>query len=55
MDAFSYTMVAVVPLLYVSWKLFHKTKIHKPLEVDLNKDQDSIEDYERNYEAQPPS
>ncbi|KAK8917692.1 General amino acid permease AGP2 [Metarhizium anisopliae] len=52
---FSYTMVAVVPLLYVFWKLFHKTKIHKPLEVDLNKDQDSIEDYERNYEEQPPS
>ena len=30
-----YTMVIVDPLLYIFWKLFHKTKVVKPEEVDL--------------------
>lgn len=47
-------MVAVVPLLYIGWKLVHKTKIHKPEELDLHEDQDTIEEYERNYVEQPP-
>ncbi|KAF7553813.1 hypothetical protein G7046_g6992 [Stylonectria norvegica] len=50
---FSYTMVAVFPILYVGWKLIHKTKIHKPEEVDLLKDLDVIAEYEANYVPQP--
>ncbi|KPM43679.1 General amino acid permease AGP2 [Neonectria ditissima] len=50
---FSYTMVGVFPVLYVGWKLIHKTRILKPEEVDLNKDLDMIEEYERNYVPQP--
>ncbi|KAF5020964.1 hypothetical protein F66182_7010 [Fusarium sp. NRRL 66182] len=51
---FSYTSVALFPTLYVGWKLVHKTKIHKPQEVDLCKNLDEIEEYEQNYIPQPP-
>ncbi|KFA63685.1 hypothetical protein S40285_08361 [Stachybotrys chlorohalonatus IBT 40285] len=50
---FSYTMVFVTPLLYVGWKLWHKTKVHKPAEVDLRKDHAELEEYERNYVSIP--
>jgi hypothetical protein len=46
-------MVAVVPLLFISWKLYHKTQFRKPEEVDFRKDQDALEDYENNYAEQP--
>ncbi|KAF7556809.1 hypothetical protein G7Z17_g1144 [Cylindrodendrum hubeiense] len=52
---FSYTMVGVFPVLYIGWKLIHKTRIHKPEEVDLKKDLDVLEHYEQNYVPQPPS
>ncbi|KAH7023906.1 amino acid permease/ SLC12A domain-containing protein [Ilyonectria destructans] len=52
---FSYTMVGVFPVLYVGWKLIHKTKIHKPEDVDLRKDLDTVAEYEQNYVPQPPS
>ncbi|KAH7162200.1 amino acid permease/ SLC12A domain-containing protein [Dactylonectria estremocensis] len=52
---FSYTMVGVFPVLYVGWKLIHKTKILKPEEVDLQKDLDIIANYEANYVPQPAS
>ncbi|KAG5982687.1 hypothetical protein E4U55_001532 [Claviceps digitariae] len=51
---FSYTMVAVFPILYMGYKVIRKTKIHKPEEVDLHKDLDVIEEYERNYVSKPP-
>lgn len=46
-------MVAVVPLLFIGWKLYHKTQFRKPEEVDLRKDQDALEYYENNYVEQP--
>ncbi|KAK7408343.1 general amino acid permease agp2 [Neonectria punicea] len=52
---FSYTMVGVFPVLYIGWKLIHKTRILKPEEVDLHKDLDMIEEYERNYVPQSAS
>ncbi|KZZ91720.1 Amino acid/polyamine transporter I [Moelleriella libera RCEF 2490] len=51
---FSYTMVAVFPVLYVGYKIIRKTRIYKPEEVDLQKDQDVLEEYERNYVPQLP-
>ncbi|PYH77583.1 hypothetical protein BO82DRAFT_423363 [Aspergillus uvarum CBS 121591] len=50
---FSYTMVAVCPILYVGWKLAHKTKIMNSSEVDLRQGLDLIEEDERNYIPQP--
>ena len=47
-------MVGVGPVLYVGWKLYHKTRIYKPEEVDLHKDLNTLEEYERNYVPQPP-
>ncbi|CAM1505047.1 Fc.00g106840.m01.CDS01 [Cosmosporella sp. VM-42] len=50
---FSYMMIMLFPVLYIGWKLIHKTKIYKPIEVDLYKDLDVIEEYERNYVPVP--
>ncbi|MCJ1255536.1 hypothetical protein MMC24_003352 [Lignoscripta atroalba] len=51
---FSYTMIGVFPLLFIFWKILKKTKWLKPEEVDLYKDVDEIEEYQRNYVARPP-
>ena len=51
---FSYTMIAVFPILFFGWKFIKKTKWLKPHEVDLRKDLDEIEEYERNYVPTPP-
>ncbi|KAH6606982.1 hypothetical protein Trco_006135 [Trichoderma cornu-damae] len=51
---FSYAMIFVYPLLYFGYKFVRKTKIHKPEEVDLFKDVDEIEEYQRNFIATPP-
>lgn len=51
---FSYTMIGVVPVLFVGWKVIKGTKFLKPTEVDLMKDVDEIEQYQRNYVPQPP-
>lgn len=47
-------MIGVFPVLYLGWKMVHKTRIHKPEEVDLQRDLDVIESYEQSYVAQPP-
>lgn len=47
-------MIPVFPILYVGWKLVHKTRIYKPSEVDLQKDMAGIDEYERNFIPQPP-
>ncbi|RSL85865.1 hypothetical protein BHE90_005027 [Fusarium euwallaceae] len=52
---FSYTSVGLFPVLYVGWKLIHKTKIQKPHEVDLYKNLDEVREYEENYVPTPPS
>lgn len=47
-------MIFVYPVLYFGYKFVRKTKIHKPEEVDLFKDVDEIEEYQRNYIPTPP-
>lgn len=42
-------MVMVCPVLFLGWKIFHRTKFHKAAEVNLQQDQDVLEEYERNY------
>ncbi|CAH0014835.1 unnamed protein product [Clonostachys rhizophaga] len=51
---FSYTMISVFPALYIGWKLFQKTTIHKPHNVNLREDLDVIDEYERNVVSQTP-
>lgn len=51
---FSYTMIGVFPLLFIGWKLLKKTKWLKPHEVDLLKDVEEIDEYQRNYTPIPP-
>ncbi|KAH6634488.1 amino acid permease/ SLC12A domain-containing protein [Chaetomium sp. MPI-SDFR-AT-0129] len=50
---FSYTMIAVCPILYVGYKIVKKTKILSAKDVDLRKNMDEIDEYERNYVPQP--
>lgn len=47
-------MVGVFPILYFGYKFIHKTHIHKPEEVDLQRDVAEIEEYQRNYIPTPP-
>lgn len=47
-------MIPAFPILYFSWKAIHKTRIHKPIEVDLIKDLAVIEAYEQQYTPTPP-
>lgn len=47
-------MIMVFPVLYVGWKIIHKTKIVRPSEADLYKDIDAVEAYEQNYVPRPP-
>lgn len=51
---FSYAMIGIFPILYVGWKVIHRTKLVKPVEADLKKDLDEIEEYTRNYVPTPP-
>ncbi|KAI4214603.1 MAG: hypothetical protein LQ351_003020 [Letrouitia transgressa] len=51
---FSYTMIGVFPLLFIVWKLLKKTRWMRPEDVDLNKDIEEIEEYQRNYVPTPP-
>ncbi|KAK8063052.1 amino acid transporter [Apiospora hydei] len=50
---FSYMMLFICPVLYVSWKLIHKTKFVKPHEADLVQDLAGIEEYTRNFVVVP--
>lgn len=47
-------MVGIYPVLYVGYKVIRRTKIQNPLEIDFQKDQPALEEYERNYVPQPP-
>lgn len=47
-----YTMVMLFPVLFVGWKIIHRTKMNKPHEVDLIKDVEEIDEYERNFVPQ---
>lgn len=46
-------MIFVFPLIFIVWKLIHKTKFRAPEEVDLVQDLDEIEEYQRNYVPVP--
>lgn len=49
-----YTMVFVGPVLYVGWKIIHRTKIVAPATADLVWEGPEIDEYERSYEGEPP-
>lgn len=46
-------MVMLFPILYLGWKIIHKTRIYGPTDIDLRRDLDAIEEYERNYVPDP--
>ncbi|KAK6857804.1 general amino acid permease [Apiospora arundinis] len=50
---FSYMMLFICPVLYVGWKIIHKTKLVKPEEADLVKDLAGIEEYTKNFVVAP--
>jgi amino acid transporter len=47
-------MIFICPVLFVGWKLVHKTKLRKATEADLKQDLAGIEEYTRNYVPIPP-
>ncbi|KAI3548320.1 amino acid permease [Colletotrichum filicis] len=49
----TYTMVGIFPVLYLGWKFLKKTKIFKPEEVDLYRNKDEIDEYERTFVPTP--
>jgi len=51
---FSYLMIFICPVLFIVWKLVHKTRMYKPSEVDLYKDIPEIEEYHRTFVPSPP-
>ncbi|PYH36563.1 putative general amino acid permease (Agp2) [Aspergillus neoniger CBS 115656] len=52
---FSYTMIGVFPVIYVGWKLWHRTKFLSPKEVDIVTGVEEVEVYTRNYVEEPSS
>ncbi|KAH6655392.1 putative general amino acid permease [Truncatella angustata] len=46
---FSYMMIFLFPVLFLVWKVIHRTRFHKPAKVDLQQDLAGIEEYTRNY------
>ncbi|KAK3687383.1 putative carnitine transport protein [Podospora appendiculata] len=52
---FSYTMIGVTPLLFVGYKIFMRTKFHRANEIDLLKNLDEVEEYQRSFVPSPPS
>ncbi|EHL03161.1 putative General amino acid permease AGP2 [Glarea lozoyensis 74030] len=52
---FSYLMIGVFPVIFVSWKVLKKTKWLKPEEVNLRPSEvEEIEEYTRNYVERIP-
>ncbi|KAK4189302.1 general amino acid permease AGP2 [Podospora australis] len=49
-----YTMIFICPVLYLGWKFIKKTKIYALDEVDLFKNVDEIEEYQKTFVAVPP-
>jgi len=45
-----YTMVIVAPVLFVFWKVLHRTKVVKPLECDLVWEKPAIDAYEAAFD-----
>lgn len=51
----NYTMQLVAPILYLGWKLIHRTKILSPSEVDLVWERPFIDAYEAALPEDPPT
>ncbi|KAI2620896.1 amino acid permease/ SLC12A domain-containing protein [Hypomontagnella submonticulosa] len=51
---FSYTMIFICPILFISWKIIYRTPFHKPHEVDLQRDVAAVEDYTNKFIPTPP-
>jgi len=51
---FSYLMIGVVPVLFIGWKIVHKTKWRRAEDIDLFQDKDEIDQYDRDYCPTPP-
>ncbi|KAF2870527.1 histidine permease [Massariosphaeria phaeospora] len=49
----SYTMVGVAPIMFVTWKLIHRTKIIPSSQVDLTWDAPLIDAYEASFISPP--
>lgn len=49
---FSYFMIFLTPVLFIGWKLIHKTKWYKPEEVDLIGESKEIDEVGRYHEQQ---
>jgi yeast amino acid transporter len=47
-------MIMVCPVLYLGWKFLKKTRFYRPEEVDLLKNLDEIEEYQRTFVPTPP-
>lgn len=46
---FSYMMIFIFPVLFVGWKLTHRTRWKRATEMDLRQDLAEIEQYEANF------
>lgn len=51
----NYTMQLVAPILYLGWKLIHRTKILSPSKVDLVWERPFIDAYEATLPEDPPT
>lgn len=51
---FSYFMIGLFPVLFFGWKFFKKTKVRKPVEVDLKGEVEEINEYTKNFVPTPP-
>ncbi|KAK0643431.1 amino acid permease/ SLC12A domain-containing protein [Cercophora newfieldiana] len=46
---FSYTMIGICPLLFLGYKLVHRTHFRKAATIDLYENLDEIEEYQRTF------
>lgn len=47
-------MIGICPCLYVGYKIVKRTKVYPADEIDLVKNLDEVEEYERSYVPTPP-
>lgn len=48
-----YTMLIVAPILFIGWKIIHRTKFVKPLEADLVWERPIVDAYEASFLSPP--
>lgn len=47
-------MIGVCPALFLGWKVLKKTRFYRADEVDLLKNVDEIDEYQRTFVPSPP-